>query len=131
MKSISKYKNTAKAVLMLFALSTPILALSQGLVPCSGTADDPCQFSDFIDLISGIVSFLMFKVALPLSAVLFSWAGIVMMTAGGSEDRIKTAKDIFWWVFVGLVITFAAWLIVDLITGSLVTPEYRSYMPSS
>ncbi len=113
---------------MLFIFSIPVLAFSAGLVPCGDTADDPCKFNDLIDLIRIIVSFLMFKVALPLSAVLFSWAGIIMMTAGGSQDKIKQAKDIFLFVAIGIVITFAAWLIVETITGALLTPEYRSYI---
>ncbi len=127
-KYISKYKNIKLVALMLFIFAIPTFAFSQGLVPCGDTADNPCRFNDFIDLIRNVVNFLMFGVALPLSAALFSWAGILMLTSGGSTEKIKQAKDIFWWVSVGIVITFAAWLIVDLITGSLLTSEYRSYL---
>ncbi len=126
-KPNSKYKNIAKIALMLSVFSIPVFVFSAGLVPCDGT-DDPCNFNDFIDLIREVVNFLMFKVALPLSALLFSWAGILMLTAGGNESKIKEAKDIFWWVFVGILVTLAAWVLVSTITGALLSPEYRSYI---
>ncbi len=127
---ISKHKNIKIGFLSLLVFIIPALvyAHSSGLTTCAGTKNDPCQFNDLIDLIRDIVSFLMFKVALPLSALLFSWAGVLMLTAGGSEEQIKKAKDIFFFVFIGILITLAAWLIVDTITGSLLTPEYKGFL---
>ncbi len=127
---ISKHKNIKIGFLSLLVFIIPVLthAYSSGLIPCSGAENSPCHFNDIIDLIRGIVSFLMFKVALPLSALLFSWAGVLMLTAGGSEEQIKKAKDIFFFVFIGILITLAAWLIVDTITGSLLTPEYKGFL---
>lgn len=128
LKFISKYKKLIAGVLSSLVITIPIFVYGAGLVPCSGDVNDPCKLNDLIDLVRGIVSFLMFKVALPLSAVLFSWAGVVMMTAGGNETKIKEAKDIFLFVAIGILITLAAWLIVDTITGALLTPEYKSYL---
>lgn len=126
-KYILKYNNTATVVSSLFIFFIPTFAFSQGLIPCTGGATDPCNFNDFIDLIREVVNFLMFKVALPLSALLFSWAGVLMLTAGGNETKIKEAKDIFWWVFVGILVTLAAWVLVSTITGALLSPEFRTY----
>ena len=119
-------------VVKALALTLPFLpfllyakvAFAQGLVPCDGSSIDPCGFNDFIDLIRNVVDFLMFKVAVPLSAILFAYAGFLMMFAGGDEGKIKRARAIFWWVFVGIVITLSAWLIVKTITSALLKPGF-------
>ncbi len=127
-KFIIKYKKIWMFILTTFIFAVPAFVYSAGLVPCTNGANDPCKFNNLIDLVRNIVRFLMFGVALPLSAIMFSWAGVLMLTAGGNETKIKTAKDIFLWVFVGILITLAAWLIIDTITGALLTPDYKNFI---
>lgn len=109
----------------LLYFTTIKVTFAAGLVPCDGSTADPCSFAKFIDLIRNIVNFLMFKVAVPLSAILFAYAGFLMMFAGGDEGKIKSARAIFWWVFVGIIITLSAWLIVNTITTSLLKPGFQ------
>jgi len=118
-----------KAAVVIFALFfiVPFAVSAQGLVPCGGETQPACDFNYFIQLIQNVIQFLMFTVAMPLAAVLFAWAGIMMLTAGGSEDKIKQAKEIFWWVFVGILIALSAWLVVNAITSALLKSGY-SYL---
>ncbi len=84
-----------------------------GLVPCAGP---DCNFLDFITLIENVIDFLM-TIAIPLSAILFSWAGFLYLTSSANPGDRGKAQKIFQNVFWGLTITFSAWLIVNLFTN--------------
>lgn len=114
-------KKIVSALLVIVALA-PFAALAQGLVPCTGVEN--CDFNKFIELIQKVINFLLFSIAMPLAAIVFAWAGIMMLTAGGNEQKVTEAKEIFWWVFVGFIIALAAWLIVDTITEALLKSDY-------
>lgn len=102
---------TKKYILMGTLLFLPIL-VSAALVPCGGPGD-PCEFSDIIVLINNIISFLLFNLAIPVSAIMFAAGGFMLVTAGGNEGKIAKAKEIFSSVLIGLLIAFMAWIIVQ------------------
>lgn len=116
-------KKISLLVAMAFAL-VPLAVFAQGLVPCGGSGQPACDFAHFIQLIQNVINFLIKDVAMPLAAILFAWAGIMMFTAGGNEQKTTQAKEIFWWVLVGLIVALSAWLIVSAITSALLKPEY-------
>jgi hypothetical protein len=122
-------KNITIKILIIFAVIVfvPTIVSAQGLVQCGKTSADPCDFYDFINLIQRVINFLIFTVAMPLAAVSFAWAGVLMLTAGGNEQKISEARSIFWWVFVGILVALSAWLIIKAITGSLLVSGY-SYL---
>lgn len=103
-------------------LITPFLAFggtnntvtntTTGLVVCSGP---DCDFNKFILQIQTVINFLIFSIAAPLAAIMFAYAGFLYVTNGGNESKIKEAHEIFWNVFIGLVIALAAWLTVNFI----------------
>lgn len=93
-----------------------------GIVPCQGTAEDPCTFSDFIELIQNFINWLIF-IAVPLSAVIFTFAGLKYITAAGDPGKIKSAHGIFKNVAIGLLFVLGAWLIVYTITSTLLDPD--------
>ncbi len=85
---------------------------TEGLVPC-GTDGCPCEFCDFFLMINNIVRFLMF-VLVPVTAVLMLVIGGVMfLFAGAKPDILNQAKAIITSVFIGLLIIFCAWVIVN------------------
>lgn len=90
-----------------------------GLVPCSGTAANPCTFNKFMALANKVIQFLIFGLALPISAIAFAYAGFLLLTSGGNEANRTKAKDVFKTVFLGLLAALAAWLIVYTILKSL------------
>ena len=67
-----------------------------------------------------MIDFLIFKLAAPISALMFAYAGFLYMTNNGNESQIKQAHDIFLYVFWGFVIALGAWLVVKVILGFLV-----------
>ena len=93
---------------------------NEGLVPCGNTetanvVSDPCTWEKLVELAQIVINFLIFRIAAPLAAVMFIYAGFLYVTAAGNEGQVKTAHDIFWAVFIGLVAALAAWLMVSFI----------------
>lgn len=93
--------------------------------PSTNVITNICTGCDIIKLISNIVTFL-FTVAIPLAVVMIVYGGIRMIVAGGSEERVKSARQIITSAVIGLVIALAAWSIVNttlhILTGDFNFP---------
>ena len=84
-----------------------------GIVPCGGGWDDPCDFGSFMTLIESFIKYVLLWIIIPLAAIIFMYAGYLMMTAAGNEAKLTQAKKAFWYVLIGLLVALAAWLIVE------------------
>lgn len=114
MKKITKFIIPILVFLMLFM---PAVSLGAGLVPCNG-AD--CDFNAFLKLVNILINFVLFYMAIPIAAIMFVYAGFLLVTAGEEVASARTkAKSIFWNAFLGLVIAAAAWLIVKTLLSIL------------
>ena len=62
-------------------------------------------------------------IAIFLSAILFAWAGwqMIIGSSYGNTTQVHHAKNIFWYVSVGLVLIISAWVIVSVIMSALTT----------
>jgi len=114
-------------LIIFFILVVPVVSFAQwgGLVPC-GT-DIPgrtraCDFNAFIDLIVEATRFVLFYLAMPIAAVMFAYAGVILVISGGSSESKTKAKNIFFNAFIGLVLAAGAWLIIKTL---LVILGYR------
>ena len=96
------------------------LSAQEGIVPCTGT---DCDFCSLIQLADNIIDYLIGLLAV-LAAIMFAWAGFLMITAAGDTGKISRAKEIFTNVMIGVIITLAAWLIVDTVMKLLVNEEF-------
>lgn len=121
-------KQLAIGLLALLVVVIPAFAFAQGggLVPC-GEGGNQCEFNDLIVLVNNIINFLIKSIALPVSALLFAWAGFLYLTATEDEKQVQKAHGIFMNVFVGLVVTLAAWLIINLVTTILTGKAVGSF----
>lgn len=102
---------------------------TSGLIPCGNdvsggmvTAGQECTYDDLIKLAQTVINFLIFGLAAPLGAIMFAYAGYLYITNGGNESQIKQAHDTFLYVFWGLIVALAAWLLVNFIFQFLVDP---------
>ncbi len=92
----------------------------KGLVPCNNTPvegkipdKELCGFKALMTLINNIINFILFRLAVPIAAIMCAYAGILMLTAGGESAGNRTkAKGVFTNALLGLVIAAGAWLIV-------------------
>lgn len=122
-----------KYILIILLPFVPAIVLA-ALVPCGGKVDDPatawnetdaCGFTHLILMIGILIEFLLVNIAIPVAAMLFAYAGFLMMTAGGNESKIGEAKQIFGGVLWGLLIAVLAWVIVYTVLEALgLDPSY-------
>jgi hypothetical protein len=73
-----------------------------------------CGVDDFEDLLRTIVYYLAI-IVVTISAGVILYAGIVIMIAGGSEEKIRHAKTMIITALWGIGIALGAWLIINAI----------------
>ncbi len=85
----------------------------------------PCEkFSDLIIAIQNTINFGV-KFALAFSVVPIAIAGFLYLRSGDNPGDRTKANNMLKNVAIGIVVMLAAWLIVNLITNSLVTDEVK------
>lgn len=94
--------------------------MAGGLVPCV----NGCTICDFFKLISNVINFLTEYVAMPVAVIILIYGGFKILTSAGSEQKVTEGKTAIYRAIWGLVIVFAAWLIVDTIIKWFVDPEF-------
>jgi hypothetical protein len=112
-----------KLVFTLLMILAPFFAFA-ALVPCGGPGDDPCTLCDFVVLVDRVVKFLVLILILPAGVVGLMIAGVLLLTAGGNAKQLEKGKSIFRQVLIGMVIAFAAWLVIDTILRGLLEEGY-------
>lgn len=77
-----------------------------------------CGIPAFIGFIRNIIK-QFFAIAIPLAVIFIIWGGFVIMTAGGSADKVRKGKEIITIAVIGLAITLGAWLILTAVNQLL------------
>lgn len=116
MKAASSISISGLVVLTILFLTIPAgfsAAQSPSLVPCGTTNTPPCQPCHFVVLLIRLINFGMKYLAIPLSILMFIWAGFVYAFSGGSPARIEAGKTILKNTVIGLLIVFLAYFAVD------------------
>lgn len=100
--------------------AVPFFASAQfTIVPQCGMGNlPPCEFCHFVQLADNIIQFLI-TIAAIIGALMFAWAGFLMVTARGNVSQVEKGKGIFLNVVIGLVILLTSWLIVDTVMKTL------------
>jgi len=95
--------------------SSASTTLPGGLVPCDNVGTK-CDFNALLAMINGVIHFILFFMVVPISAIMFAYAGFLLITAGGEAAGARTkAKNIFTDAVIGLIIAVACWLIVSTV----------------
>lgn len=116
-----KYLKYLFVVLLFTSLSVFALSVfaATDLVPCSGTSDDPCTVCHLLKLADNIYDFALKTVMAPLAGLLFLIGGIMMLAAGGSEERYGKGKQIIKMAAIGAVIALTSWLLVNALINAI------------
>ncbi len=93
-------------------------AIEDGLVPCDGTPAHPCTFTSLLNLVNRMIRYLIYLM-IPLSAIVFAYAGFLLITKGGNPGAREQASGMFMKVVLGLIFVLGAWLIVSTILDAL------------
>jgi hypothetical protein len=99
-----------------YALLVTVSVASAAIVPCTGTDCTVCSL--FVGT-SNLINFLLKDIAFPLGVVAILYGGFMIMTAGGSEEQVKKGKTALQYAVIGIIVAFAAWLIIDTILKAL------------
>lgn len=118
-------------LVVVFSFTVMPFSASAGIVPCGvdvnkdGIISDneACGVCDVFVLADNIINFTLLKLAMPIGVIMLLVGGLYMVTAGGSEDKVKTGKKYLTSALIGLVLAFSGWLIVNAIMVSLVKPK--------
>ncbi len=79
-----------------------------------------CGFNDLMDLVNRVINFILTRLVIPIAAIMFFYAGFLMITAGGESASSRTkAKHIFTNAVWGLVLAAAAWIIIHTLLSIL------------
>ena len=89
------------------------------LVPCGGTGQPKCDFNQLMIMINIIIDFIIFKLAFPIFAIAFAYAGFLLLFFGSEDAKRSEAKKIAINAFFGFVIALVAWLVVKSILVGL------------
>lgn len=96
----------------------------QPLVIC-GQEGTPCNFGHLVQVARNLITNLITLSTL-LATAAFAYAGIVLLSSGGSEQAKNKAKDIFKKVLIGYLWILGAWLLVYAITSALLAPGFSA-----
>jgi len=91
----------------------PPVSSAQGLVPCGNPGQPPCQLCHFFVMLDRILDFIFTRLVPAVAVLMLMIGGVMFFFAGGSPQTLGTAKSIITSVFIGLIIIFAAWLIIN------------------
>jgi len=89
---------------------TDLSSLGGGLTPPCGS--NGCQFNDLLEMVMKVINFVLFVLAVPIAAIMFAYAGFLLVSSAGSTEKRGKAKSIFVNVAIGLALAAAAWLII-------------------
>jgi hypothetical protein len=79
-----------------------------------------CGYDEFMALVSRVIKFILFDLAIPIAAIMFFYAGFLMVTAGGESAGARTkAKNIFTNTLIGLALATGAWVIIHTLLSIL------------
>ena len=96
------------------------IASAEGLVPCGGI---DCSEADFYQLIINVIDFMISSLAFPLVVVFFLWGGFLLLTSGGSPNRIEQGKKAITGAIVGLVIVLTSVVVINVFLDTFTNCE--------
>ncbi|HEV7702493.1 MAG TPA: pilin [Candidatus Paceibacterota bacterium] len=88
-------------------------------VDTGSVVKNPCGFDDAITLVNNIISYILFYLAIPIVAIMFVYAGVLLVTSGGDTGARTKAKSAFLNAAIGLILAFGSYIIIKLILHTL------------
>ncbi len=82
------------------------------------TIENPLGTKDIGELFRRLSGALL-DIAIPIAVVMYVWAGILLLTAGGKPENVTKAKKFFLYTTIGLVVIFIGGGFVSLIQSIL------------
>ncbi|GIW62169.1 MAG: hypothetical protein KatS3mg089_1021 [Patescibacteria group bacterium] len=123
MISARKLLITAATFSLYLTTASPILAQSQNVTLCpenifgSGNCTKLAN-ATFNGIIGTIFTYLLIAGAL-VAIIFLIWGGIKWITSRGDKTKVESARYTIIGAIIGLIIVFASFLIINLVTNTL------------
>lgn len=89
------------------------------LVQCGETGQPACTLCSFFDMVSRIIQFIITRIVPLIATLMLVIGGVMFFFSGADPNTLQTAKGIIKSTVLGLVIIFAAFLIVGAILSMI------------
>ena len=116
-----------------------IVGIDEPLIPCGtniqntpegSVITNPCGVCHVFALIQNIYNFLIFVITPPVAIVMLGIAGFYWLTAGGNPGRFQKGIQIIKTTIIGLVMMYAAWLVVSFAINLIANKVGVAYNPA-
>lgn len=97
-----------------------------GIVPCGYGTLPPCNLCHFYNLAKNGIDFMLFRFLVPLAVIALLIGGIYLLASRGNPQMIETGKNAITNTVIGILIAFAAWLVIATILNTL---GYQGFTP--
>jgi predicted permease len=114
------YRFLIVLIITAFILPLSVSAQYQVTVPSGSSYGLP--ESDLVDVLEGIIKWVVGFVVL-IAILMIVWAGMSYMVSAGDQSKVETAKKIFTYAIIGLLIAALAYAIVKFIIEDVVTEK--------
>ena len=105
---------------MITGLLIKVALAAPPLVPCEGV---DCGREDLYQLIINMIDFAITYLAFPLVVLFFLIGGFLLLTSGGSPNRIEQGKKAITGAVIGLVIVLTSVVVIHTFFTFFVKPE--------
>lgn len=144
MKKLFKTSHFISAI-VIATLLLPTMAFGAGLIPCGDDLNgdgmikdmqvlgvvylkEECNFDDVILLINAVIKFLIYNVAVPVSALVFVFVGAKLILNQNKESAWSEAKDNFWNIIKGFGIILVAYVVIKFALYALLSADQITVM---
>lgn len=97
-----------------------------GIVPCGYGTLPPCNLCHFYNLAKNGIDFMLFRFLVPLAVIALLIGGIYLLASRGNPQMLETGKNAITNTVLGIIIAFAAWLVIATILNTL---GYKGFTP--
>lgn len=84
------------------------------------TLCDPLGVKNFCDLVRSLLNVVL-AIGLPVAVFFFVWSGFKFILARGAPDKLKVARENFFFVIVGIAVFLGAWTLATIIATTIQT----------
>ncbi len=119
------------AFVFTFSLVKDMAYAQAGAAPCTGTnctdsgslglnfkLKNPLTVNTIQDAIKVIVNAVV-RIAIPILVIFYIWSGLEFIFARGNPEKLKKAKNMFFYTIIGTLLILGAWTIVNIVIGTV------------
>ena len=113
------------AVALSFVVSAPLLSFAQGDLDFGSTS----SLEEVIINIQAFINSTLIPFVIGLAVLVFIFGLFQFITAGGDEDKLKTARGTIIWGIVIIAVMISVWGLINLVVGTFGLGQSAGTLP--